>query len=193
MAKKQVKKTKAKRGVKKKFYEIEAPMTAAKIHLYGASPADLDGRVVKLDLTRSLRGKGFELKLKIKAEGEKLTSEAESLQLAGSYIRRSIRKGTDYVEDSFKVECRDVVATIKPFLITRNRVSRAVRRALREAARKNLEAYLKSRTAKEIFTELMTNKLQKNLSLKLRKIYPLAVCEIRVFKIEERKEAEKKE
>ena len=29
----------------------------------------------------------------------------------------------------------------------------------------------------------MTNKLQKELSFKLKKIYPLALCEIRIFKI----------
>jgi ribosomal protein S3AE len=181
-----------KKGVKKKFYDVKAPVTATKIQLYGAGVEDLDGRVVKLDLTRSLRGKSFELKLRVKAEGEELVGEPESLVLMGSYVRRAMRKGVDYVEDSFDAECRDVVVKIKPFLIARNRISRAVRKALRDLAKKTLEGYLKNRTAKEIFSEIMTNKLQKQLSSKLRKIYPLALCEIRVFKIERGKEKEKK-
>ena len=39
--------------------------------------------------------------------------------------------------------------------------------------------------------EIMKNRIQKPLSLKLKKIYPLSLCEIRVFKIE--KELEEKE
>ena len=63
---KQKVKVKAKRGAKKSFYEVKAPLTAAKIHLYSTSSEELDGRIVKLDLSKSLRGKAFELKLKVK-------------------------------------------------------------------------------------------------------------------------------
>ena len=41
--------------------------------------------------------------------------------------------------------------------------------------------------------ELFRNQLQKTLSLKLKKIYPLSLCEIRVFKVEEFLESEDKE
>ena len=184
---KQKVKVKAKRGAKKSFYEVKAPLTAAKIHLYSTGLEELDGRIVKLDLSKSLRGKAFELKLKVEVEGEDLEGVPVSLALAGSYIRRVMRRGTDYVEDSFESECRDSKAKVKPFFITRHKVSRAVRRALRNLARKELGSYLKTRTSREIFSEIMANKLQRQLSIKLRKIYPLALCEIRVFEILEEK------
>ncbi len=174
---------KAKKGVKKGFFEVAVPLTAAKVHLYAGEISELVGRVVKLDLTRSLRGKSFELKLRVKKEGEQLVGEPISLELAGSYIRKMFRKGIDYVEDSFEAESRDAKIRVKPFLITRKRVSRAVRNSLRNTARKFLEGYIKTRDSKELFTEIMTNKLQKLLSLKLKKIYPLAMCELRVFEI----------
>ena len=72
---------------------------------------------------------------------------------------------------------------VKPFMLTRQKVSRAVRNALRETARKHLESRLKARNAQEIFSEIMSNRLQKELSLKLKKIYPLAFCVIRVLEI----------
>jgi len=174
---------KSRKNVRKKFYEIAIPLTTTKAHLYATNQEDLNGKVVKIDMTRSLRGKGFELKAKVIADEEKLESELISLSLAGSYIRRMMRRGSDYVEDSFSAECRDVIVRIKPFLIARNRISRAVRRALREQAKKFLESHLKTRTAKEIFTDLMTNKIQKQMAGKLKKIYPLALCEVRVFEI----------
>ena len=168
---------------KKSFFEASSTITAAKILLYAASAEELDGRIVRLDLTRNLRGKSLELRLRIKCENGVLTSEPVALELAGSYIRRMMRKGADYVEDSFVAECKDAKLLVKPFMITRNKVSRAVRRLLRNTAREHLITHLKSRPSKEIVTEITINKLQKEMSLKLKKIYPLALCEVRWFEI----------
>jgi len=103
-----------KKGTKKEFFEVVTPVTSTKISLYAAAPEELNGKVVTIDLTRSLRGKSFIMKMRVKAEGEKLTAEPMGLELAGSYIRRMFRKGADYVEDSFEMECRDGKAIIKP-------------------------------------------------------------------------------
>ena len=174
---------------KKEFFEVKVPMTSVKVALYSGSTDELIGKVVKLDLTRILRGKNLELRARVKKEGSDLIGVPLSIELVGSYIRKMFRKGIDYVEDSFTATCKDALVTVKPFMITRNKVSRAVLRTLRNAARQHLEGYLKTRSTKEIFTEIMTNKLQKDLSLRLKKIYPLALCEIRVFAIvEEKKE-----
>jgi len=162
-------------------------LTSTNIQLYSPSKEALIGKIIKLDLTRSLKGKSLELKLRIKKDGEALSAEPESVILVNSYIKKVMRKGTDYVEDSFETECKDCTARIKPFLITRKRVSRVVLKALREEAKKYLLAYTKTRTSKEIFSDIISNKIQKQLSLKLKKIYPLALCEIRVFKIEKEK------
>ncbi len=181
---------KAKKGIKKDFFEVKAPLTATKILLYGGSAEDFNGKVVKLDLTRSLRGKSLELKFRVKTEGDKLEGVPIQTLLVGSYIRRMMRRGVDYVEDSFETECRDYVIKVKPFFITRRKVSRSVRKNLRETAKKFLIGHLKARNSEEIFGEIISNKLQRQLALKLKKIYPLALCEIRIFEIV--KEIEKK-
>ena len=183
---------KTKKLVKKKFFEVEAPLTSAKIHLYGTEAAEFNGKFVKLDLTRNLRGKSFELRMKVKNDNGKLTAEPVSLQLIGSYVRRMIRNGIDYVEDSFFVNAKDFRVSVKPFLITRHKVSRAVRKALRDLTKKTVESYIRARTSNELFSEIISNKIQKVLSLRLKKIYPLALCEIRVFELagERTKEAE---
>jgi len=185
-------KAKTKKTAKKSFFEVSAPITSTKIHLYAGSPEDLDGKAITLDLTKNLRGKSLELKLKIKNKDGKLTAEPESLNLAVSYIRRVMRKGTDYCEDSFEAETKDHVTSVKPLLATRKRVSRAVLKALRTNAKKAIEAHFKTRETKELFSEIMTNKFQKTLSQKLKKIYPLAMCEIRIFKILKPLEKKKK-
>ena len=176
--------TKLKKGAKKGFFEVGASFTSAKIVLYGNSADDFVGKIVNIDLTRILKGKNFELKAKVfKNEAGVLEAEPVSISLAGSYIRRMMRTGIDYVEDSFNAECKDKKVVAKPFMITRNKVSRAVRRELRNTAQKFLKDYFKARTAKEVLGEITSNKVQKDLFLKLKKIYPLSFCEIRVFDI----------
>jgi len=180
-------------AVKNKFYEVNVEVLNQKISLLGASIEELNKRTVKLDLTRNLRGKSIELTLIIKADKEKAIATVKELRALGFFIRRMIRKGTDYVEDSFKVNCEDAQIQIKPFLITRKKVSRAVKNALRKESKEYLESYVKSKKFDELVKEIIENKLQKPMSLKLKKIYPLALCEIRVLKkIEELAQKEEK-
>lgn len=178
----ETKQIKIKKGAKKGFFEVKTPLISAKISLYAYAPEQLIGQVIKVDLTRILKGKNFELRMRVtqNSAGE-LEGEPISLALAGSYIRRMMRTGIDYAEDSFEAECKDKKVRIKPFMITRNKVSRAVRNELRKNARKFLEGYAKGRTALEIFMDLTANKVQRELFMRLKKIYPLALCEIRVF------------
>lgn len=177
-----------KQEAKKSFFEVKAPMTSTKISLYATSAQELHGKTIILDLTRSLRGKNLVLKMRVISDGTGLQAEPVTLELVGSYIRRMVRKGTDYVEDSFETLCKDADVVIKPFMITRNKVSRAIRRELRNRAKEYLIAYATTRTVKELFTELISNKIQKDLSLKLKKTYPLALCEIRFFGILKKKQ-----
>lgn len=176
---------------KKKFFEVEIPLTNTKVELLTYNIEALDKRTIKLDLTRQLRGKSIEVIFQIKVDEDKAIAEPLKLTLLPFFIRRMLRKSISYVEDSFSAECKDAQLRIKPFLITRKKVSRRVRKALREEAKNWLLDYVRNKSAKDIFSDIIGNRLQKPLSLKLKKIYPLALCEIRMFKIEKLKEQEK--
>ena len=62
-----------------------------------------------------------------------------------------IRKNISYVEDSFQVPSQNSMIRIKPFLITRNKVSRAVRKALRNRCKNWIEYYVSQITDDELF------------------------------------------
>lgn len=172
-----------KKLIKKKFFEVPVPLTATKVKLYAANAEELDNKIVTLDMTKSLKGKNVELKARVSHKEGKTESELISLVLLPSYIRRIMRRGIDYVEDSFKTSCKDAEMIIKPFMITRNHVSRTVRKEIRNTARKFLESHARIKTSRELFSEIMTNKLQKAISLRVKKVYPLAFCEIRWIEI----------
>jgi len=169
---------------KKKFFDVEMPLVGKQTQMQAYEIPELDGRLMKYDLTRILRGKSILMQFKVSIKDEKPIAIPTGIVLMPYFLRRIIRKGTDYVEDSFSVECKDAKLKIKPFLITRRKVSKAVRRALREKVKEEIEKYAKDKTTERIFEDILKNKIQKELSVILKKIYPLSLCEIKSLEIE---------
>lgn len=168
---------------KKKFFDVEIPIIGRQTQMQAYELPELEGRFLKYDLTRMLKGKSMMLTLKVKVDGENAIANPIKIVLMPYFLRRMIRKGTNYVEDSFRAKCQDTELVIKPFLITRRKVSRAVRNSLRIKAKEELINFVKDRTAEELFDETLKNQIQRPLSQKLKKIYPLSLCEIRVLEI----------
>ncbi len=169
---------------KKRFYDVEMPIINKQTQVFAYELSELEGKFIKYDLTRILRGKSILMQFKVSIEDNKAIAYPRGILLMSYFLRRMIRKGTDYVEDSFSADCKDATLKIKPFLITRRKVSKRVRRGLRERTREEIKKYLKERPSARIFDEILKNKMQKELSLILKKIYPLSLCEIKSMEIE---------
>ena len=182
----------AKKQEKKKFYEIQVPLLNKEIELYGRE-GEFEGKHVKLDLTNNLKGKGLEIKFIVEENDGKITITPKQAYLQGFYIKRMLRKGTDYVEDSFLAECKDHRLRIKPFMITRKRVPKRVLKGLREKSKEEITKYVKDKSFEILIKEVMEGKLQKDIMPALKKIYPLGLSEIRFIGIEDLKEHEKYE
>ena len=168
---------------RKKFISVDVPLARQNIELIGAGVEDVEGRTIKLDLTRQLKGKSVEAVVKIKNEEGKAVAYPVKIRLMPYFIRRIMRKRISYVEDSFEIPSQESMLRVKPFLITRKKVSRAVRKALRNKAKNWLEDYISMKTNDEFFDEVLNNKVQRPLSLSLKKTYPLSFCEIRALEI----------
>ena len=63
----------------------------------------------------------------------------------------------------------------------------AINEQLLKDASEFLKGFVTPKTNLELFNEILAGRIQKELSLRLKKIYPLALCEIRVFEIREKK------
>jgi ribosomal protein S3AE len=168
---------------KKKFFEIDLPLIGEKYEGFANSQEELNNKTIKMDLTRQLRGKSVDMSFQIILKDNKLTTMPKKLILLPFFIKHMFHTGISYIEDSFETETKESKVIIKPFLITRKKVSRAVRRTLRNSARNWITDYLKTKEDYEVFQEILSNHLQKPLSLRLKKIYPLAICEIRMFEV----------
>lgn len=167
-------------AVKKKFIKIEIPILNEESMALGTLES-LDGRTIKLDLSRRLRGRSLEVVFALKNIDGKLIGYPKRLALMKQYIVRMMRKRVDYVEDSFEAQAKDIPCTIKPFLITRKRVSRSIRHNLRKTAREFLMDYVKEKNYLDFCENVLYGEVQKEMLVKLKKIYPLSFCEIRIL------------
>jgi len=172
---------------KKRFFNVEMPLIKRTTQLQAYEVGDLEGRFIKYDLTRIFKGKAMIITLKTKVKDDEVLTFPKELRLLPYYLRRMVRRGTNYVEDSFSTDAKDSIVRIKPFLVTRRKVSRSVRKALRNRAKEELITWAKELTAENIFDETLKGKIQRELSIKLKKIYPLSLCEIRILKVEKEK------
>jgi ribosomal protein S3AE len=169
---------------RKKYIEVQVPFLGESLRVLG-TPEELHNKTIKLDLTRKLRGKGLTIKLRIFNQEGKLFAIPNNLTLASSYIRRMMRKRTNYIEDSFQARCADIRVTFKPHLITRKKVSRVVRKNLRNTCREFIIEYTKEKDYITVCQEIFDGTLQKTLLPKLKKVYPLSFCDIRIFETKE--------
>lgn len=168
---------------KKKVFEVEVPVIDQNIQVLATNQDALIGRVIKLDLTRILKGKNIDASIVIKKDGEKLVGEFFAINLLPSFIRRMIRKNISYVEDSFVAQGKEGKIIIKPYMITRKRIHSLVRKALRNKAKEVILDAVKEQDNREIFFSILNGSLQKVIAVNLKKIYPLSFIEIRVAKL----------
>lgn len=174
--------------LKKKIFDVSLEIIGIEVPVFASTQEELVGRVIRYDLTKLLKGKNCEMKFRIIKKDNSLIGIAESFLIYPSFIRKMIGRKVSIVEDSFVTKCQDTFLRVKPFLITRRKVHRSVRKALREKAKELIVKHFSKLTREKAFQEVLSSHLQKMLAKKLKKIYPLSVCEIRVMKVEKVKE-----
>jgi len=170
-------------SIRKKVFEIEIPVIGQTTSALSLTQDTLVGKFIKLDLTRALKGKNVEAAFRIVKENGSLIGKPHSMMILSSYIRRIMRKGVSYVEDSLVCKTKDGPIIIKPFMLTRKKVHRKIRNALNQKTKEILTNSLKERTTEEAFSLILSSKLQKVISLQLKRIYPLSFFEFRVVKV----------
>jgi len=168
---------------KKKIFDIEIPLMGQSIQALSTVKENLNGKIIKLDLTRVLKGRNIDSTLLVSMKDGKLVADFTGLKVVPSYIRRMMRKNISWIEDSFICPTKDAKVEVKPFMITKKRVHRSVRKELRNNAKEIIVKFAADKTAEQVFDATIRGTLQKDISAGLKKIYPLAFCEIRILKL----------
>jgi len=173
--------------VKKRWVSIVAPkMFNEQIigESYLADPNAAVGRTVEVSmmvLTGEPQKQSINLKFKIiNRVGEKLNTELVEYRISPAAVRRMGRKGKERVEESIRVVTSDgKVMRVKPFLITRGSPKGAVMANIRKTIMQKLPQFVAKLTLEGVFDEILSCRLQRALADTVRKMYPIAVSEIR--------------
>lgn len=170
--------------IKKNSFGINLEIVDENIELCASDINKIVGKTISMDLTSTTKGKNCSAKFIISNVDGKLIGKINYFGIYPSYIRRIIGKNISIVEDSFLCKAKDAVIRVKPFLITRKRVHKSVRTALRKECADFIKKFASGRDCQQFFSYVLSLNLQKTMSKKLKKVYPLAVCEIRTAKVE---------
>ncbi len=172
---------------KKKWISIHSPADFGNIEI-GECPVTDANQVIGRSIVANLATLGdvkkqnTKIKFIVKEIKEgKGISEVESFMLVNSYVKRSARRSKSKIEDSFIVKLKDNSAKIKPLIVATNKVKGSIEKEIRQETRKFLANYCSKKSFNEIIDALTKYALQKDLKNHLKKIYPIYICEIRVF------------
>ncbi len=177
--------------VKKRWVSIVAPKLFNEQIIgesYLAEPDSAIGRTVQVSmmaLTGEPQKQSLNLKFKIiNRVGEKLITELVEYQISPAAVRRMGRRGKARVEESMRVVTSDgKVLRVKPFLIARGSPKGAVMANVRKTIRQRLPMLVAKVTLEGFFDEILSYRMQRTLADSVRKIYPIALSEIRWAKI----------
>ncbi len=123
------------------------------------------------------------------AVGEKLTTEVIGWELMPSAARKLMRRNRAKIEDSYIVQTEDgKKLRIKPVLIARGDAQGGVVTRLSHELKSGIEKTIAKIKYEQFIRDLVIKKFQRSLADSLKKIYPIALLEIRMFKLVEEKQ-----
>ena len=175
---------------KKKWVTIKAPklfgdVVAGEIPVYESkSVIDRGMRANLSTLVNDMKKQSTEVSIVVQSvEGDIGTTKLSGIKILPTSIKRQVRKGRTRLDQTIKGVTNDEHAVIiKILLITRNIVKGSVFHTLQ----KEITAFVIKKIGKvsydELCDEVVNGKLSKDLRLRLNKVYPLRVCDIREFK-----------
>jgi len=189
------------RKTKKKFYPVIAPMLfneqeLGEIPLYDLREAV--GRTLNanlMTLTNNPKQQNINLHFRIiSTDGQKALTEITGFNIIPSSIRRMIKRKKIRIDDSFVVKTDDNISVrIKPLLITRGFARSSAKKGLNKMLRDTLKKNISKINYETLLKEIISHRLQRDLKEKLKKTYPLIICEIRAMEIEKEKKEVKEE
>ncbi len=185
----QIKKEKVKKK-KKKWYTVLASSEFNKqviAETISSDPKSLIGRTIKvslMNLTREIKHQNIKIIFSINNVNESnALTEVIGYELIPSFIKRITRTGREKIDDVNIYETKNnIKLVLKLLIMTKSKTKRSILSNLRHKSKEFLTAKIQKQDYSELITSLISYTLQKELKSTLSKIYPVAVCDVRVLK-----------
>lgn len=190
--KKKVSKIKVK---KKLWYKIIAPKLFGQKEVgeaYLASPENALGRLMKInlkDLTGNVKDQTAYIGFKInKVDGNVLRTAVVGYELTPTYVKKSVRKNTDKLDDHFRFKTKDGKdVVLKSLTITFHKSQRSVKNQIRKELKSLLEKEVKESDFAAFVGDLVNRRVQMTVKKKLHKIFPVKEVSVKSLKLKDEK------
>ena len=117
-----------------------------------------------------------------KIENDFAYTELVRYELVPAFIRRVVKRDRNKIDESFVAETKDdLKVRIKPIVMTKSEAKGIIVTKLRKEIRENLIRNIKLLDCSELFMNTINRSLQNSLRDSIKKIYPIANCEIRIL------------
>ena len=174
---------------KKHWYTVVAPKQFQNTKLGETCAYSSDGLLGKslkanlMTLTNDPKRQSVTLSFRInEVVNNNCITNVTHYAINNTHIKRLIRKASNKLESSFLVKTKDnITYRIKPIILTRHRANKSTLTALRKRAQEVIQQFIAGVDSQDVFTQLITHKLQMETKNTIKKIYPVAVCEIKSF------------
>ncbi|HLC55869.1 MAG TPA: hypothetical protein VJJ23_01400 [Candidatus Nanoarchaeia archaeon] len=135
-------------------------------------------------ITNDIKKQSVRVVFKItEIKDNKALTEIIGYEIIDAYLKRITRRAKSKVEDSYDVITKDnIKVRIKPVIMTKNETSNSVLTSIHHKSKELLIENFKNNSYNDIVNGLITHNLQKAIRDGLKKIYPIAVSEIRYFR-----------
>jgi len=155
----------------------ELPLTEAELMLDRSISMNL------MNLTNNPKNQNINLRFKIeRVLGSKGMAFPTNYEMISSTIKRLVRRKKDKIDDSFVCTTADgIKVRVKSLILTRYQTKHSVDTLLRKSAREFLTAAVAGSNYFTFFLDIINFRVQRALKDYLKKKYPVAICEIRIF------------
>lgn len=151
-----------------------------------SEPSSLVGKNISLNLgnlTNDVKLQNVKITFKIKeVKDSKALTEIVKYEVVQTSLKRMVHKGKNKIDDSFKLKTKDNVnVKIKPFIITKASTKKSILTSLNKKTRELITDVISKTDYETLLEDLIRYKIQNILKKELKKIYPLAQLQIRIF------------
>ena len=151
-----------------------------------AEPESLIGKKVVVNLfhlTNDMKKQNVKIHFKVhQIQDDKAYTEIVGMNMVEAFLKRVVKRARNRLDDSFEITTKDnIKIRIKPLIITKNETKGSILAALHAKSREFFTSAIKESTYEQVVGYMLTNELQKKLRDNLKKIYPVAVSEIRAL------------
>jgi small subunit ribosomal protein S3Ae len=189
MAKSQVKGKATDKWKRKKWFHLIAPKLFSE-QVLGETPADepdmVKGRTVEVNLmmlTGNMKLQNINVTFEVtNVQGANAYTEVKKFEIQPASIKRRVRRRKDKLDDSFICVTRDnKMIRLKPLIITNSKSSSSIKAKLRRVTMLNLQRSIRTVDYDTLVTDIVNNKLQKDMRNTLHKTFPVKIFDIRML------------